>query len=133
MNYQLESKADGPQRITSHMTKTFCDTLSDSLPKSSKMRKSTRFQFKTDSHHNPIRTKGPNPTRNQLLQSLQKENHSPQIRKRGSNYRKTKNYRFSRASRSRKTTSIRKFTAIITKFSWLLFQTLQNKKVIRQH
>ena len=27
MNYQFESKADGPQRTTSLTTKTFCDTL----------------------------------------------------------------------------------------------------------
>ena len=60
MNYQFESKADGPQRTTSHTMKTFCDILSDSFPESNKTRKPTRFRFKTlketNSHHNPIQT-----------------------------------------------------------------------------
>ena len=60
MNYQFESKADGPQQTTSHTTKTFYDILSDSLLESNKRRKPTRFRFKTlketDSHHNPIQT-----------------------------------------------------------------------------
>ena len=48
---QFESKVDGSQWLTSHMTKTFFDTLSDSLQtwiKSSK---------ETDLRYNPIRTK----------------------------------------------------------------------------
>ena len=61
MNYQFESKADGPQRTTSRTMKTFCDLLSDSLLESCKTRKPTRFRSKTvkgtDSHHNPIRTR----------------------------------------------------------------------------
>ena len=46
MNYQLESKADGPQRTTSNTTKTFCDTLSNSLLESSQTRNSTRIRVK---------------------------------------------------------------------------------------
>ena len=82
MNSQFESKADGPQRITSHMTKIFSDTLSDSLPESNEMRKSTQFQTlkESDSHHNSIRTKEPNPIRSRLLQSLQKVTGIPQIK-----------------------------------------------------
>ena len=134
MNYEFESKVDGPQQTTSHTTKTFCDILSNSLPESSKTRKPTRFRFKTlketDSHHNLIQTRGLNPTRSRLLQPLQKWNCSPQ---RGSNSQKTKNYRSSKVSRSRKTTSIQKFAATITKFSRLSFQTLRIKKLIPQH
>jgi len=50
--------------------KTFCDTLSDSLPESSKTRKPTRLRSKTliDSHYNPIRTRGQNPTRSRFPQ-----------------------------------------------------------------
>ena len=137
MNYQFESNADGPQRITSHTTKTLCDTLSDSLPESSLTRKSTRIWFKTsketDSCHNPLRTRRPNPTKSRLLQSLQKENRSPQIKDRGSNSQKTKNYHSIKVSHSRKTASIGKFAATIAKFSWPFFQTLQTKKAILQH
>ena len=137
MNYQFESKADGPQRTTSHTTKTFCDTLLDSLPESSKTRKPTRFRFRTlketDSCHNPIRTRGPNPTRIRLPQSLQKENCSPQIKERGSNSQKTKNYRPNRAFRSKKTISIRKSAVTIVKFSWLFSRIPQTEKVILQH
>ena len=72
MNYQFESKADGPQRTTSHTTKTFCDIFSDSLLESRKTRKPTRFRTskETDSLHNSIRTKGPHI----------KENGSPHIK-----------------------------------------------------
>ena len=101
MNYEFESKVDGPQQTTSHTTKTFCDILSDSLLESKKTRKPTRFRFETlketDSRHNPIQTRGPNPTRNRILQS--KENCCPQIKKRGSNSQKTKNFRFNKAFR----------------------------------
>ena len=134
MNYQFESKADGPKRTTSHTTKKFYDILSDSLLESNKTRKPTRFRLKTlketDSHHNPIRTRGLNPTRSRLLQLLQKWNCNPQ---RGSNSQKMKNYHSSKVSHSRKTTSIQKFTATIAKFSWLSFRTLRTKKLIPQH
>ena len=137
MNYQFESNADGPQRITSHTTKTFYDTLSDSLPESRKTRKPTWFQLETlketDSLYNQTRTKRLNTTRSRLLQPLQKENCSPRIKERGSNSQKTKNYRSSKVSHSRKTTSIQKFTATIAKFSWLSFRTLRTEKLIPQH
>ena len=127
MNYQFESKVDGPLRITSHMTKTFFDILSDPL----QIR--TNSLKETDSHYNPIRTRRPNPTRSQLPQSIQKEIGSPQTKERGSNSQKTKNYRSSKAFHSRKTASIQKFAATIVKFSWLSFRMLQTEKMIRQH
>jgi len=119
MNYQFESKVDGPLRITSHMTKTFFDILSDPL----KIR--TKSLKETDSHYNPIRTRRSNPTRIRLHQSIQKEIGSPQTKERGSNSQKTKNYRSSRVFHSKKTTSTRKFVAAIMKFSWLFFRMLQ--------
>ena len=102
MNSQFESKADGPQRTTFHMTKTFYDTPSDSLPESSKTTKSTwlRTSKETDSCHNPIRTRRPNPTRSRFLQLLQRWNYTPES---GSNSQKMKNYHFSKAFRSRRT------------------------------
>ena len=127
MNYQFESKMDGPQRITSHMTKTFFDILSDPL----QIR--TNSLKETDSHYNPIRTRRSNPTRSRLPQSIQKEIGSPQTKERGNNSQKTKNYRCSKAFHSRKTASIQKFTATIAKFSWPLFRTLQTEKVTQQN
>ena len=126
MNYQFESKMDGPQRITSHMTKTFFDILSDPLQIRTKSLK------ETDSHYNPIRTRRPNPTRSRLPQSIQKEIGSPQTKERGNNSQKTKNYRCSKAFHSRKMTSIQKFATTIAKFSWFSFQMLPTEGVIRQ-
>ena len=134
MNSHIESKADGPQRITSHMTKIFCDILSDSLPEPSQTRNSTRIRIKllkeTGSLYNPIRTRRLNPTRSRLLQPLQKWNCSPQ---RSSNSKKTKNYHSNRAFRSKKTISFQKSTVTIAKFSWLLSRIPQTEKVILQH
>ena len=127
MNYQFESKVDGPQRITSHMMKTFFDILSDPLQIRTKSLK------ETDSHYNPIRTRRSNPTRIQLHQSIQKEIGSPQTKERGSNSQKTKNYHCSKAFHSRKIASIQKFAATIAIFSWLSFRMLQTEKMIRQH
>ena len=135
MNYQFKSKAAGPQRITSHTMKTFCDTLSDPLSESSKTGKSTRLRTpkEIDSRHKPIRTGEPTPTGSRLPQSLQKEIGSPQIEDRGSNSQKTKHYHFSKVFHSRKTSSIQKFTATIVKFSCPFFRTLQTEKVSRQN
>ena len=103
MNSQFESKDDGPQQTTFHTAKTFCDTPSDSLPESSKTTKSTRLRTskETDSCHNPIRTRRPNPTRSRFLQLLQRWNYTLE---RGSNSQKTKNYHSSKAFHSRRTT-----------------------------
>ena len=137
MNCQFELKADGPQRTTTNMTKTFCDTFSDPLPESSQTRNSTRiwirFFKETDPQYNPTRTRKLNPTRSRLPQSLQKKNCSPQIKQRGSNFQKMKNCHFNRAFHSGKTTSIQKFAATVAKFSWLSFQTLRTEKLILWH
>ena len=119
MNFQFESKTDGSQQTPSHTMKTFFDTLSDSLQIRTKSSK------ETSSHYDLIRTWRLNPTRSRLLQPLQKWNCSPQ---RSSNSQKMKNYRSSNVSHSRKTTSIRKFAAIITKFSWLFLSDTINRK-----
>ena len=124
MNFQSESKADGSQLAPSHMMKTFFDTLSDSLQIRTKSSK------ETGSRYNSIRTRRLNSTRSRLLQPLQKWNCSPQ---RSSNSQKTKNYRSSRAFRSKKTSSIRKFATTTVKFSWPFFRMLQTEKLILQH
>ena len=105
----------------SHMTKTFFDILSDPL----KIR--TKSLKETDSHYNPIRTRRSNPTRSRLPQSIQKEIGSPQTKERGNNSQKMKNYRSSKAFRSKKTTS-RKFPITIAKFSWPSFRIKQTER-----
>ena len=75
-------------------------------PRAKLEKNSTRIRIKflkeTDSRYNLIRTRRLNLTRNQLLQPLQKENCSSQIKERSSNSQKTKNYRFNKAFRSKK-------------------------------
>ena len=136
MNSQSESKADGPQQTPYLMMKTFFDSRSDYLLELQQTKNSTRIRIKqskeTDPQYNPIRTTRRNPTRSRLLLSIQKENYSPQIREGESNSQKTKNYRSSKAFRSRKTTTRRKLPVTIAKFSWPSFRILQTERPILQ-
>ena len=136
MNFRFESKGDGPQRTTSHMTKTFCDILSDYLPESRQTKNSNRIRIKslkeTDLRYNPIPMRRQNPTRSRLLLPLQKENCRTQIKERGNNSLNTKNYCSSKVFRSKKTTK-RKFLITIVKFSWRSFRILQTKRPTPRH
>ena len=121
MNFQSESKADGSQLTSSHMMKTFFDTLSNSLQIRTKSSK------ETGSHYDPIQIRRLNPTRSRLLRPLKKWNCSPQ---RSNNSQKTKNYHSNKAFRSRKTTTRRKFPITVVKFSWPSFRILQTETPI---
>ena len=67
---ELSVRIEGgwPPAAKSHMMKTYCDILSDSLPEPKKTKKPTRFRTskETDSQHNSIRTRRPNPRRSRL-------------------------------------------------------------------
>ena len=129
MNSQSESKADGPQQAPSRTIKTSFNSHSDYLLESRETKNSTRIWIKslkqTDLRVNPLWLRRWNPTRNQLLLPLQKENYSPQIRGRRDNSQNTKNYRSSKAFYSKKTTTSQKFLVTIAKFSWPYFWILQ--------
>ena len=134
MNSQSESKPDEPQQTPSHTLKTFFDSRSDYLLVSRQTKNSTRIRIKplkeTDSRYNPLWIRRRNLTRSRLLLPLQKENYSPQIRRRSNNSQNTKNYYFSKAFRSRKTITNQKSLVAIAKFSWPFFWVLQTKRPI---
>ena len=92
-------------------------------PDSDQVLKRNRLALQLDSDKKTEFDKGSTST------ATKKWNCSPQ---RSSNSQKTKNYRSSRAFRSKKTSSIQKFTATIAKFSWPFFRMLQTEKLILQ-
>ena len=137
LNSQSDSREDGSRQTPSHMTKTFCDTLSDYLPESSQTKNSTRTRIKslreTDSWNNLFRTRQQNPTRSRFLPPLQKQSSNPWIRGRRDNSQNTKNYRSNKAFRLKKTTTSQRFPITIAEFSWPYPRNLQIKRSILWH
>ena len=137
MNSQFESKADGPQQAPSRTIKSSFNSHSDYLLESRETKNSTRIWIKslkqTDLRVNPLWLRRWNPTRNQLLLPLQKENYSPQIRGRRDNSQNTKNYRSNKAFRLKKTTTSQRFPITIAEFSWPYPRNLQIKRSILWH